>query len=282
MKYGCVAVAGLGLIGGSVCRAIKKSGVSEVIFGIDTDKETLEFALKNRIIDRGSTELDKVVDPEFVVVATYVEIIPETVEKIIPQLSKGCVITDVGSVKSNIVSKVEGIIPENIYFVGSHPVAGTESSGIECSDAEIFSGKKVIVTPTERTAGHALDEVGSFWESIGCGVISLDPKTHDKVFAYVSHLPHAVAYSLINAVGSANVVDDIFSYSGGGLKDYTRIAASSPGMWKTIFLENKDSILESIKVFKGNLEKAESAIRNENLNELTDILEQAQKLKLTE
>ena len=282
MKFDSVTVIGLGLIGGSVCRAIKKSDAAVEVVGIDSDEEVLKFAVDNGIVDRGSSVLENIVDSELVVIATYVDKITETVQEIFPSLNKGCVITDVGSVKSEVVSKIEGIVPAGIYFVGSHPIAGSECSGIENSDADLFNGKNVIVTPTEKSEKHALDKVTSFWASIGGKVISLDPETHDRVFAYVSHLPHLVAYSLVNSVGSSDIVENIFSYSGGGLKDFTRISASSPEMWKTIFLQNKEFILESIKNFKLNIEKTESAIRNDDLNELMKLLENAHELKSSE
>ena len=282
MKFDSVTVIGLGLIGGSVCRAIKKSDAAVEVVGIDSDEEVLKFAVDNGIVDRGSSVLENIVDSELVVIATYVDKITETVQEIFPSLNKGCVITDVGSVKSEVVSKIEGIVPAGIYFVGSHPIAGSECSGIENSDADLFNGKNVIVTPTEKSEKHALDKVTSFWASIGGKVISLDPETHDRVFAYVSHLPHLVAYSLVNSVGSSDIVENIFSYSGGGLKDFTRISASSPEMWKTIFLQNKEYILESIKNFKLNIEKTESAIRNDDLNELMKLLENAHELKSSE
>ena len=282
MKFDSVTVIGLGLIGGSVCRAIKKSDAAGEVVGIDSDEEVLKFAVDNGIVDKGSSGLENIIDSELVVIATYVDKITETVEKILPGLKKGCVITDVGSVKSEVVSRIESIMADDKYFIGSHPIAGAEYSGIENSDADLFNGKNIIVTPTEKSVESALNKVTSFWESIGGEVISLDPETHDRVFASVSHLPHLVAYSLVNSVGSSDVVENIFSYSGGGLKDYTRIAASSPEMWRTIFMQNREFILESIKNFKINIEKAESAIKDEDLNELIKILENAHKLKLSE
>ncbi|MGI9533614.1 MAG: prephenate dehydrogenase [Thermodesulfobacteriota bacterium] len=282
MKFNSVTVIGLGLIGGSICRAIKEYRASTEVIGIDADKEVLDFAVNNGIIDRGSSDYDIAIDSEIVVIATYVDTIPETFEKIVPSLNKGTVVTDTGSVKSNLVNKIDGLLNANVHFVGSHPIAGTQFSGIKSSDAELFKGKDIVITPTEKSKEAAIKSVTAFWGSLGGRVINLDPATHDKIFAYVSHLPHVVAYSLINSVASSNIADDIFNFSGGGLKDYTRIAASSPEMWKTIFMENKDSILESIEKFKKNIEKAESAIKNEDLNELNNILEHAQKLKLSE
>ena len=282
MKFDSVTAIGLGLVGGSVCKAIKKFGTSREVVGIDSDREVLEFAIKKGIVDKGSVDVDESIDSEFVVIATYVDQIFETVEKIVPNLKTGCVITDVGSVKSSIVTKIDSLLTDEVHFVGSHPVAGREHSGIENSDADLFNGNSIIVTPTEKSGDTAVERVTSFWHSLGGTVLSLDPKTHDKIFAYVSHLPHLVAYSLVNSVASADIVDDIFSYSGGGLKDYTRVAASSPEMWKTIFFRNKDYILESTKTFKMSVEKIESAIKNEDINELMCVLENAQRLKLLE
>jgi len=281
MKFNTVSVIGLGLIGGSVCRAIKKFGTSSEVVGIESDSEVLEFAIKEGVVDKGSSDLSMVSGSDVVVVATYVDMIYETIEKLVPYLNNGCLVTDVGSVKSEIVGKISNLLTGEISYIGSHPIAGKEHSGIKNSDADLFTGNKVIITPTEISEETAIKKLTSFWSSLGGNVVSLDPYTHDKIFAYVSHLPHVVAYSLINTVASADAADDIFSFSGGGLQDYTRIAASSPEMWKSIFLQNRDSILESIKTFKLNLEKAESAIKNEDLNELQVILEGAQKLKLS-
>lgn len=279
MKLNSVAVIGLGLIGGSVCRAVKEFDSDIEVVGIDTDKRVIDYALKNKILDTGSTELREELNSDLVIIATYVDRIVETFEKVLPFLKDGCVVTDVGSVKSAVVEKIENMQNGGFYFLGSHPIAGSENPGIENSDEHLFRDKNVIVTPTGNTSEVALELVSSFWKSLGCNVIELDPEKHDEVFAYVSHLPHVIAYSLINAVSSSDVVDNIFLYSGGGLNDFTRIASSSPEMWNTIFIENKEKILDSINRFKESIEKTESAIKNSNLKELMMILENAKKIK---
>ncbi len=277
-----VSVIGLGLIGGSVCRAMKKFGTFREVVGIDSDKRVVNFAISGGIVDRGSTDLEKVIDSDLVVIATYVDTIAEIVEKIEPFLKKNCLITDVGSVKSVIVAKIESILSgKKVHFVGSHPIAGKEHSGIEHSDADIFREKKVVVTPTSKSSESSVQKVSDLWCMLGAEVFILDPETHDKTFAHVSHLPHLLAYSLVNSIASASI-DNAFRYSGGSLKDFTRIAASSPEMWKTIFLQNKDSVLKSIEAFKVSLETLGSAIKNEETDQLMSFLEKASELKLSE
>jgi len=278
VKIDSVAVIGIGLIGGSVCRAVKKFEVSREVIGIDSDERVLQFAVAEGIVDRALVEPSGVIDSEVVVIATYVDTISDIIERILPNLKEGCLITDVGSVKSNVVNGVNKVLNDKVFFIGSHPIAGKEHSGIKNSTPDLFNGKKVIVTPTNDSNEAAVEKITDFWVSLGAEVVTLAPEFHDRIFAYVSHLPHLAAYSLVNSVSSANV-DNIFSYSGGGLKDYTRISASSPQMWKTIFLQNKRYILESMEAFKINIEKLESAIKNEDIDELMHILESAENVR---
>ncbi len=280
MKFDSVTVVGIGLIGGSVCRAIKKFGVSREVVGIDPDEETLKFAAEEGIVDRALITPTGVIDSDLVIVATYVDVTADVIRKLLPNMKEGCVITDVGSVKSDVVSRVSDIMNDRASFVGSHPITGKEHSGIKSSDPDLFSGNKVIITPTNKSDEAAVKKVTDFWTSLGAKVVRLTPEFHDRVFAYVSHLPHLVAYSLVNSVDSTNI-DGIFSYSGGGLKDYTRVSVSSPEMWKTIFLQNKRFLLESVGTFKASVEKLESAIENEDVDELMKILENARKTKLS-
>ncbi len=281
MKIDSVAVIGIGLIGGSVCRAVKKFEVAREVIGIDPDERVLRFAAAEGVVDKALVEPGGVIDSEVVVIATYVDTISDVVEKILPYLKEGCLITDVGSVKSAVVSGVSKVLNDKVFFIGSHPIAGKEHSGIKNSTPDLFNGKKVIVTPTNDSNEAALEKITDFWVSLGAEVVNLAPEFHDRIFAYVSHLPHLVAYSLVNSVSSANI-DNIFSYSGGGLKDYTRISASSPEMWKTIFLQNKRYILESMEAFKINMKRLESAVKNEDIDELMQILENAENVQRTE
>lgn len=276
-----MTVIGLGLIGGSICSAVKKHGLAGEVLGFDTDSGAGEYAVKNGFIDSCLESINQKNDSGLVVVATYVDRIAETVREIAPNLNKGCVITDVGSVKTNVVESVESFLDGGLVFIGSHPIAGSEKPGIENSDPDLFKNRSTIITPSENTDEQSIDFISNFWRAIGSDVLRMDPLLHDRIFAYVSHLPHVAAYTLVSTLSSSDI-ENIFTYSGGGLKDYTRIASSSPEMWKTIFMQNKEYLLESIREFKNNLELIESAIEEDNLNNLQTILDKAQKNKLSQ
>ncbi len=276
-----ITVIGLGLIGGSICRAVKKYGVAGEVIGFDTNSDVRNYAEQNGIVDSCLDSLKQKNDSGLVIVATYVDNIADTVGTIAPYLDNGCVITDVGSVKSNVVDSIEKLLAKDISFIGSHPIAGSENPGIENSDPDLFRGSNAVITPSENSNEESIDTVSKFWRLIGSHVLRMDPVLHDKIFAYVSHLPHVAAYTLVNTLSSSEI-ENIFSYSGGGLRDYTRIASSSPEMWKTIFMQNKEPVLKSIQEFKNNLELIESAIKDDDLNKLQALLENAQKNKLSE
>lgn len=275
-----ITVVGLGLIGGSICSAAKKYGAADEVVGFDIDGRVREYAVKNGIVDSCLSSLDQENDSGLVVVATYVDRIADTIRELAPSLKKGCIITDVGSVKSKVVESAEGILDNGLSFIGSHPIAGSENPGIENSDPDLFKNCNAVITPTESTDDKSVETLSKFWRIIGSNVLRMDPALHDRIFAYVSHLPHVAAYTLVNTLDSSDI-EHIFSYSGGGLKDYTRIASSSPEMWKTIFMQNKGPLLEAVQNFKKNLEIVESAIREDDLNSLQALLEEAQKKKLS-
>jgi prephenate dehydrogenase len=280
MRFQKVTIIGLGLIGGSLAWALKKSGELGEVFGIDVDEKSIDHAIKKRMIDSGSKEVEKgVKGSEIIVIATRVGLIAEIAKSIFTIASKGSLITDVGSVKEKIVRDIEGSIPPHLHFVGGHPIAGGERSGVWVADHQLFVEKRCILTPTLKTNAGALAKVRKLWEIVGARVFTMDPSTHDRLFAYVSHLPHAVAYSLINAVASQKEPDNILDFSGGGLRDYTRIGASSPDMWCDIFLTNKENMIETIEGFKKVLENIRSLIEREDIQGLKRELSKAVKAK---
>ena len=283
MVFRSVSIIGLGLIGGSIATALKSFGTAQEVVGIDIDSEVVDYAIKNNVVDKGFLPSDDLqIDSEMVVVATYVDQIADTIRTVIPHLKEGTVITDVGSVKSKIVNQFDIIFDKDIYFVGSHPIAGTEHSGVKFSDPNLFKDKKTVVTPSPNTDLLALEKVIGFWESIGSSVIQVDPATHDLIFAYVSHLPHVIAYTLMNCVSKVDGVENIIEYSGGGLRDYTRIAASSPEMWTSIFSQNRESILKAIEGLRINLNEMEEAIKSGDKHKLLSLLVTANELKKSE
>ena len=280
MIFNKITIIGLGLIGGSLASALKISGEVEEIVGIEKNQKTIQFALDNNIIDFGFSNIDDSIgDSDVIVIATYVDKIAEIARELSKLVSKKTVITDVGSVKGSIINKINNFELTDFRFVGSHPIAGKENSGIKYSDRNLFTDKICIITPTLNTDSNAIEITEHLWEIVGCNVIKLDPKLHDFIFSNVSHLPHVVAYSLINTVATADSDLNLFNYAGGGLNDFTRIAGSSPEMWTTIFLNNREALLESIKLFKDKLIEIEKAIESEKEEELIKILKHSQSLK---
>ena len=281
MNFSKITVIGLGLIGGSLAWALKRAGNVGVVYGVDIDDTAIDYAIREHIIDVGSRDLsDAVNNSDVVVIATYVGIIPKVAKSLASILSPNTTVTDVGSVKAKVVTEIERMLPKAVSFVGGHPISGTERSGIFHSSADLFKEKRCILTPTVNTNNEALVRVTSLWESIGARVHTMTPEAHDRVFAYVSHLPHAVAYALLNSVASQEGwAAEIFDFAGGGLKDFTRIGESSPEMWSDILAANRENVLAAIVDFKDEIEKIRVAIEKGNLKLLKDILSSAAMFK---
>ncbi len=279
MTFEKVAVVGLGLIGGSLAAALRKSGEVGEVFGIERDAESLRFALEGGIVDAGSSEIGPGISgSEIVVIATYVDMVAQVAREVSGFVSPDTVVCDTGSVKAPIVREMEKG-PRNIRFVGAHPVAGKETSGVRESDPGLFSGKKCVVTPVEGTCPEALSMVKTLFSLAGSEVVEIDPESHDEIFSLVSHLPHAVAYSLVSAVASSGGDRDLFGFSGGGLADFTRVAESSPEMWAGIFIENRDALLRAIRSFSGRLGEIEKAVASGNVEDLGTLLGKARDSK---
>ena len=246
-----MAVIGVGLIGGSLARVLRQQGEVDEIVGIGRTEPNLQRAVELGVIDRYSQDpCQGVLGADLVFLATPVCSIAAVLEKIAPYLAPGCVVTDGGSVKESVVAACEPIMPAGTFFVGGHPIAGTEKSGVDASFATLFAGKRCIVTPTANTGETALRKVLRMWELAGSDVIQMDAHKHDRIVAAISHLPHMVAYSLVNAVDGYDRFDEsILKYSAGGFRDFTRIASSDPAMWRDISLMNGPAIMEMMDFF---------------------------------
>jgi prephenate dehydrogenase len=280
MKFEKVTIIGLGLIGGSLAWALKESGQVNTLVGIDPDEDSLKYALDNQIIDETSSVIDEeIAGSDIIVISNYVGMIVDTAKSVFVSASDNTVITDVGSVKSSIVNDIESVLPANLHFIGGHPIAGTENSGVRSAVSNLFKDKRCILAPTDKTSTEAKSKVKSMWEIVGSRVYEMDPDTHDHIFGIVSHLPHVVAYSLMNTVLNANDSEQLLDFAGGGLKDFTRVAASSSEMWTEIFRANKDQMLKAIGEFKISLAKIESAIENEDFDRLKKELDKASSAK---
>ena len=280
MPLNKITIIGLGLIGGSLARALKESDFTQTVSGVDTDMGSIEYAVSEHIIDEGSIEIEECSrDADIIVIATHVGEIKDAVVSAGANAPHGAVITDTGSVKGKVLHDIEGILPSHAKFVGGHPIAGTENSGIRSSDKTLFKGRRCILTPTGGTDKEALRKVAAMWEAAGADVFEMDADTHDRIFGAVSHMPHAVAYSLINSILSTDNQEKLFEFAGGGLKDYTRIAESSPEMWTDIFLANGTYTLKAISRFQEALGKIKSAIEKNDKAALTNELSRARGIK---
>jgi prephenate dehydrogenase len=257
-----MAVIGVGLIGGSLARILREKGAVLEVVGIGRGEANLKRGVELGVLDSYSLDpREGVRGADLVFVATPVCSIPAVVELIAPFLAPGCIVTDGGSVKEFVVSACEPLMPPGTFFVGGHPIAGTEHSGVEASFATLYQGKRCIVTPTDKTDAAALEKVVELWKIAGSAVPLMDPVQHDRVVAAISHLPHMVAYSLVNAVdGYDRFGGELLAFSAGGFRDFTRIASSDPVMWRDIALTNREAILETMDFFSGYLEKLRSLV----------------------
>lgn len=281
IQFNKVAIIGVGLIGGSLAMILRQKQIATHIIGIGRGIKNLERAKELGVVDEFTQDIKQGVnDADIVIVATPVCSITGIIKDIIPFLKKGTIITDVGSVKQAIVKEVEKFIPEDICFVGGHPIAGTENAGVEAAFLTLFKGKKCILTPTERTDKKALWKIKSIWEAGGSNVILMDAEKHDRILAIISHLPHIVAYSLVNTVADIkDFTENILTYSAGGFKDFTRIASSPPEMWRDICLLNRDAIIDVIKRFQTDLSKLERLINDKDANGIFKEFERAKTVR---
>lgn len=257
-----MAVIGVGLIGGSLARVLRSKGAVSEIVGIDRNEENLKRGVELGVLDRYSLDArEGVRGADLVFVSTPVCSIPGVVAEIAPYLEPGCIVTDGGSVKEYVVAACEPLMSAGTFFVGGHPIAGTEHSGVEASFSTLYQGKRCIVTPTANTDRAALEKVIELWSIAGSTVPLMDPVQHDRMVAAISHLPHMVAYSLVNAVdGYDSFGGELLAFSAGGFRDFTRIASSDPIMWRDIALTNREAILETMDFFSGYLARLRTLV----------------------
>ncbi|MCF8719314.1 prephenate dehydrogenase [Nitrospina gracilis] len=252
-----ITIIGVGLLGASLAKVCKERKLADNIAGFGRSADNLKRAGEQGVIDHGTTDLkDAVAGADLVVLCSPVASIADRFREMAPHLSAGCLVTDVGSVKAPLVRDIEPLLPEGVHYVPAHPIAGAEKSGLDASTADLYEGARCILTPTENTDPAALERIQKFWEAVGMRVQILTADEHDFIYGAVSHLPHVVAFALINAIGQLKTSDqeDILNLSAGGLRDITRIASSDPVMWRDICLANKTHVLDLIGRFSQSLE----------------------------
>ena len=259
-----IAVIGLGLIGSSICHGVRERGLARHISGHAKSAETRNVALELKLVDEvHARAADAVKDADLVILCAPVGACGPLAQEIGPHLKPGAILTDVGSVKGAIVRDCGPFIPKGVHFIPGHPIAGTEQSGPRAGFAELFHGRWCILTPVPGTDPAATQKLTEFWEGLGSMVDTMESGHHDLVLAITSHLPHLIAY---NTVATANDLEtvtnsEVIKYSASGFRDFTRIAASDPTMWRDVFLNNKEAVLEMLGRFSEELAMLQRAVR---------------------
>jgi cyclohexadieny/prephenate dehydrogenase len=262
--YDRVALIGLGLIASSMAWAIKRGGLAREVTGYARSAETRKIAREIGLCDRiCDTALEAVEGADLVVLCVPVGVMGELAAEIAPALKPGATVTDVGSVKADVIAQVGPHIPEGVHFVPGHPLAGTEHSGPRAGFAELFENRWCLLVPPEGTDPEAIAKLRRLWEGLGANVDEMDAEHHDLVLAVTSHAPHLIAYTMVGVADDLRRVTDseVIKYSAGGFRDFTRIAASDPTMWRDVFLSNKDATLEILGRFTEELFALQRAIR---------------------
>lgn len=259
MFFEKVTILGAGLLGASFALALREKGMCNSFSGYGRNENNLRRAEEQGIIDGYSLDAATTCEgADLIVLATPVGVFERLAREIRDSVRQGAVVTDLGSVKGGLVYRLESLMPEGIPYVGSHPIAGGDKSGIDDARADLFLGARCIVTPTENSDGNAKNMVVSLWEKLGSRVEVMDPYEHDRIYAAVSHFPHLVAYALVNAVNDFR--EGSVEYAGQGFKDATRIALSSPELWRDISIFNKDNLLGLTGILRRNLDRIEGLL----------------------
>lgn len=263
-----VALIGLGLIGSSLSHAIHRGGLASSIEGHARSGRTRSKAIELGLVDTVYEDAaDAVLDADLVVLCTPVGTFGTIAEEIGPHLKAGAIVTDVGSVKAAVVDAVAPHLPEGVHFIPGHPIAGTEYSGPESGFAELFDGRWCILTPLDGVGApyaHACDQLEAFWKACGSNVERMDVAHHDLALAITSHLPHLIAYNIVGTAADLEEVtqSEVIKFSAAGFRDFTRIAASDPTMWRDVFLNNREAVLEALGRFTEDLTALQKAIRS--------------------
>jgi prephenate dehydrogenase len=273
-----LAVVGLGLIGGSLARALRAAGAVGSVSGYDTDPEQVRQALAHGVIDVGATEAPQAVqDADVVLLAVPVLATGAALRACVPALKPETIVTDVGSTKQSVLAAVREVLGElPPRFVPGHPIAGTEKSGVAYSRADLFRGHRVIITPHERQDAEAQEQVAWLWQAAGARVVSMEPQRHDQIFAATSHLPHLLAYSFVDMLSRLDRAEaDIFPNAGGGFRDFTRIASSSPRMWHDILRANAEPVAALLRRQIADLQELHGLIERGEWEALHAVFERA-------
>ena len=275
-----IAIIGVGLIGGSLARALRAAGYVDEILGAGRSTKNLELAVELGVIDGFGSVSDVVGSADLVVIGASLGATHAVLEELAPHLNSHAVVTDVGSTKATVVDAARQKLGANFpRFVPGHPIAGTEQSGVGASFAELFVDHKVILTPLDETEPTAVDMVKQMWTAAGASVITMPVDVHDRALAATSHLPHLLAFNLVDTLVRGEDGEDIFALAAGGFRDFSRIASSNPGMWADIAIANRDALLAVSREFESRFNELLVALENGDRAQLERIFEHAKAVR---
>ncbi|UYN95424.1 MAG: prephenate/arogenate dehydrogenase family protein [Enhydrobacter sp.] len=279
-----IALIGIGLIGGSIALEARKRGLAGSIVAATRRTETAATATRLKLVDHCGTDLAAACKgADLVIVCTPVGACGEAAKAIAPALKPGCIVSDVGSVKQTVIADMAPHLPGNVHFVPAHPVAGTENSGPEAALLDLFQGRWCILTPLPESNPAAVDRLEAFWRALGSEVNRLDPASHDRILAITSHLPHLIAYTIVGTADDlgGHLNSEVLKYAAGGFRDFTRIAASDPTMWRDVFLNNREAVLEVLQRFQEDLFYLQRAIRWGEGDKLFELFARTREIRRT-
>jgi len=276
-----LVIFGVGLIGGSLALALKRAGAVRHIVGVGRGGGNLRNALELGVVDQTETNAaHAVVDAEIIVLATPVAQIPALMAAIAPHLSGNVIITDVGSTKSDVINNARQHLPQHITrFIAGHPIAGAEKSGVTAARADLFVSKNVVLTPIAETDPQALEKIRQLWQTTGAKVSEMSAAAHDGIFAAVSHLPHLLAFALVDEIASRPNAAQLFDFAASGFRDFTRIAGSSPEMWRDISLANREALLNELSAYQNELLRLRTLLEKGDGSGLQALYENASKAR---
>ena len=274
-----LAVIGVGLIGGSLARALRAAGQVDEIIGCGRSRDNLEKAVELGVIDSYSHDIGEAVeDADMIFLAIPLGAMRDAFDSMKGHLAGNAVITDGGSVKGSVIADCEAVFGEILpNFVPGHPIAGTEKNGVESSFAELYQNRRVILTPVSQTDDSAIARVHAMWRYCGAEINRMSPVDHDRVLAATSHLPHMLAFALVDMLSRVDYEEDIFKYAAGGFRDFTRIASSNPVMWRDICIANKDAVASLVESYADEMMDLARAIREDDIDALTRMFMNAKK-----
>ncbi len=269
-----ICIFGVGLIGGSLACGLRKKNWCTSIIGIDVQQQAINEAVKLNVIDAGYASVENCpVVPDIVVIAVPVLKVANVFQQLMPWIDKCKAITDVSSAKQSVIDDFNQVFPGETShcFVPGHPIAGREKSGVSAAIDDLFADRKVILTPIEQTNKDSLKLVINMWQQVGATVEQLNAQEHDKILAATSHLPHALAFSLVHCLSTQSHTQEIFRYAAGGFADFTRIASSDPTLWRDICLANREELLNALSHFDASLQQLHDGLEARNGNALEEI-----------